>query len=40
MKVVAYLRFSAIGQDLNSQRLAILDYAHKNNLKISSFIEV
>lgn len=40
MKVVAYLRVSTIGQDLNSQRLAILDYAQKNNLKISSFIEV
>ena len=39
MKTIAYLRVSTSGQELNNQRLAILDYAHKNNLQISKFIE-
>lgn len=39
MKTVAYLRVSTSGQELNNQRLAILDYAHKNNLQIAHFIE-
>ena len=39
MKNIAYLRVSTSGQELNNQRLAILDYAHKNNLQISKFIE-
>lgn len=39
MKNVAYLRVFTFGQELNNQRLAILDYAHKNNLQISKFIE-
>ena len=39
MKTVAYLRVSTSGQELNNQRLAILDYAHKNNLQIAQFIE-
>ena|SRR5438477_1541464 len=40
MKTVAYLRVSSGVQDLNSQRLAILDYAHKNQIQIDEFLEV
>ncbi len=40
MKIIAYLRVSTTGQDLNNQRLAILDYAHKNHLQIDQFIQV
>lgn len=40
MKTIAYLRVSTTGQDLNSQRLAILDYAQKNQLQIDQFIQV
>jgi DNA invertase Pin-like site-specific DNA recombinase len=40
MKTIAYLRVSTGGQELNNQRLAILDYAHRNNLKIDKFLEV
>lgn len=40
MKIIAYLRVSTTGQDLNSQRLAILDYAQKNQLQIDQFIQV
>lgn len=39
-KIVGYLRVSTERQDLNNQKLEILDYAHKGNLKIDSFIEV
>ncbi|MBP9743585.1 MAG: recombinase family protein [Burkholderiales bacterium] len=39
MKIIAYLRVSTTGQDLNNQRLAILDYAHKKHLQIDKFIE-
>ena len=40
MKIIAYLRVSTTGQDINNQRLAILDYAHKNHLQIDQFIQV
>jgi len=40
MKTIAYLRVSTTGQGLNSQRLAILDYAQKNQLQIDQFIQV
>lgn len=40
MKTIAYLRISTGVQDLNSQRLAILDYAHKNQIQIDEFLEV
>lgn len=40
MKTIAYLRISTGGQDLNNQRLAILDYAHKHRLQIDQFLEV
>ena len=40
MKTVAYLRVSTEQQDINSQRLAILDYANHNDMKVDEFIEV
>ena len=40
MKTVAYLRVSTEGQDINSQRLAIHDYAHKQQLHIDEFFEL
>jgi DNA invertase Pin-like site-specific DNA recombinase len=39
MRTVAYLRISTGGQELNSQRLAILDYAHRHGLLVHTFIE-
>ena len=39
MKTIAYLRVSTGGQELNTQRLAILDYAHKNHIHIDQFLE-
>lgn len=39
MKNIAYLRVSKQEQDLDNQRLAILDYAHKNKVKIHEFVE-
>lgn len=39
-KVCAYLRVSTEAQDCNRQRMVIFDYAHKNNLTISKFLEV
>jgi DNA invertase Pin-like site-specific DNA recombinase len=36
---VAYLRISTGGQDLDTQRLAILDYAQKHGLVIDTFVE-
>ena len=40
MKTIAYLRISTYKQDLDNQRLAILDYAYKNNITISDFMEL
>jgi len=39
-KILAYLRISTDKQELDTQRLAILEYAHKHKLKIKKFIEV
>ena len=39
MKYIAYLRISSSCQDTDNQRLAILDYARKHDLKIDEFIE-
>ena len=39
MKTVAYLRVSTTRQDVQGQRLAILEYARKHNLQIDAFIE-
>ena len=39
MTTIAYLRISTGGQELNNQRLAILDYAHRNQLQVDKFLE-
>ena len=39
MRTVAYIRISTGGQGLESQRLAILDYAHRHGLTVHTFIE-
>ena len=39
MRTVAYIRVSTGGQGLDSQRLAILDYAHRHGLTVQTFVE-
>ena len=39
MKTVAYLRVSTPQQDVRNQRLAILEYARANDVRIDEFIE-
>src|SRR6266852_131156 len=39
MRTVAYIRISTGGQGLDSQRLAILDYAHRQGLTVHTFVE-
>lgn len=39
MRTVAYMRVSTGGQGLDSQRLAILDYAHRHGLTVQTFVE-
>lgn len=39
MRTVAYIRVSTAGQGLESQRLAILDYAHRHGLTVQTFVE-
>ena len=39
MKTVAYMRVSPPQQDVRSQRLAILEYARANDVRIDEFIE-
>ena len=39
MRTVAYIRSSTGGQGLESQRLAILDYAHRHGLTVHAFVE-
>jgi DNA invertase Pin-like site-specific DNA recombinase len=39
MRTVAYIRISTGSQDLDGQRLAILDYAHRQGLTVHTFIE-
>jgi len=39
-KVLAYLRVSTDKQELNNQRLEILNYCQKHDLKVSDFIEI
>lgn len=38
-KTIAYLRISTQDQELDNQRLAILNYAHNNKLQIDEFLE-
>ncbi|MFC1596204.1 recombinase family protein [Candidatus Margulisiibacteriota bacterium] len=40
MKTTAYIRVSTDKQDLDNQKLTILDYAHKNKFQIDNFIEI
>ncbi len=39
-KTIAYLRVSTDGQDLNNQKLEILDYAQKNSYTVNDWIEI
>jgi DNA invertase Pin-like site-specific DNA recombinase len=39
-KVLAYLRTSTDKQDLNNQKLAILEYARQNGLQVTDFIAI
>ena len=39
-RIVAYLRASTNKQDLNHQKLEILEFARKKEIKIDSFIEI
>ena len=39
-KIIAYIRTSTDKQELNNQKLTILEYAQKNNLKINEFVEI
>lgn len=39
-KTIAYIRSSTNKQDVNNQRLEILEYARKHDLKVDDFIEV
>ena len=39
MKTVAYLRVSTTRQDVQGQRLAILEHARKHLLQIDKFVE-
>ena len=38
-KALGYLRTSTDKQEINNQRLEILEYARKEDLKVSDFIE-
>lgn len=40
MKTIAYLRVSTNVQDLNNQKLAILDFARKEGFGIDEFVEI
>jgi len=40
MKTIAYLRVSTNVQDLNNQKLAILDFAQKEGFGIDEFVEI
>jgi DNA invertase Pin-like site-specific DNA recombinase len=40
MKTIAYLRVSTSKQDLDNQRLAILDFAQREGIKIDEFVQV
>lgn len=39
-RIIAYLRISTNEQDLNSQKLELLEYARRNNITIHDFVEV
>ena len=39
-KTVAYIRASTDKQDLNNQKLEVLEFARKKNLKVDEFVEI
>ncbi len=39
-KIIAYIRTSTDKQDLNNQRLEILEFARKKDLKIDEFVQI
>lgn len=39
MQTAAYLRVSTNAQDLNAQKLAVLEFARKENMLVDDFIE-
>ena len=39
-KIVAYLRASTDKQDLNHQKLELLEFARKKSLSIDEFVEI
>jgi len=39
-KTVAYLRASTDKQDLNNQKLEILEFGRKKNIKVDEFVQV
>ena len=39
-KIIAYIRASTDKQDLNNQKLEILEYARQNKLTVDEFIEI
>lgn len=39
-KVIAYIRVSTDRQEVNNQRLEILDYARRNDFKVEDFMEI
>jgi DNA invertase Pin-like site-specific DNA recombinase len=38
MSTIAYLRVSTEGQDLDQQKLAVLDYAQKHRVTVDAFV--
>jgi putative DNA-invertase from lambdoid prophage Rac len=40
MKTIAYIRVSTSQQDVSNQRLEILEFSRKNNLKVDDFLEI
>jgi DNA invertase Pin-like site-specific DNA recombinase len=39
MPTIAYLRVSTGRQDLDQQKLAVLDYAHTHRVTVDAFLE-
>jgi DNA invertase Pin-like site-specific DNA recombinase len=39
-QIIAYLRTSTDKQDLNNQKLEILEWASKKDLKVDEFVEI
>ena len=40
MRTVAYLRVSKDSQDVNNQRLAILEFARREKMEVDDFVEI